>query len=144
MITGCLWKPESRYYMSISHPFWWHFFRVFIRAKDPTNVEDIFFEHFVRKKMSDFFFQTYTYLVFFWNYIVVPDLMIWIIFIYHLICGPSPPPLLITMQCMYSGARDQPCFNPLMPVGIYSYQFLIFCPRDAVSRTANVERTGWH
>ena len=53
-------------------------------------------------------------------------------------------------------------FNPLMPVGNYSYQFFICCPRDCVSRynggtrgapimprdafsqTANVERTGRH
>ena len=34
--------------------------------------------------------------------------------------------------------------NPLMPVGNYSYQFFICCPRDAVSRTANVERTARH
>ena len=34
--------------------------------------------------------------------------------------------------------------NPLMPVGNYSYQFFICCPRDAVSRTANVEGTAWH
>ena len=34
--------------------------------------------------------------------------------------------------------------NPLMPVGNYSYQFFICCPRDAVSRTANVERTVRH
>ena len=33
---------------------------------------------------------------------------------------------------------------PLMPVGNYSYQFFICCPRDAVSRTANVERTVRH
>ena len=32
-------------------------------------------------------------------------------------------------------------FNPLMLVGNYSYQFFICCPRDAVSRTANVDRT---
>ena len=35
-------------------------------------------------------------------------------------------------------------FNPLMLVGNYSYQFLICCPRDAFSRTANVERNGGH
>ena len=34
--------------------------------------------------------------------------------------------------------------NPLMPVGSYIYQFFICCPRDAVSRTANVERTVRH
>ena len=27
--------------------------------------------------------------------------------------------------------------NPLMAIGNYSYQFLICCPRDCVSRTAN-------
>ena len=27
-----------------------------------------------------------------------------------------------------------PCVNPLMPVGNYSYQFFICCPRDCVSR----------
>ena len=30
--------------------------------------------------------------------------------------------------------------NPLMPSGAFN----ICCPRDCVSRTANVERTGWH
>ena len=34
--------------------------------------------------------------------------------------------------------------NPLMPVGNYSYQFFICCPRDCVSRTANVEGTARH
>ena len=35
-------------------------------------------------------------------------------------------------------------FNPLMPVGNYSCQFFICCPRDCVSRTANVEHTVRH
>ena len=34
--------------------------------------------------------------------------------------------------------------NPLMAIGNYSYQFLICCPRDCVSRTANVEGTARH
>ena len=34
----------------------------------------------------------------------------------------------------------QNCINPFMPTGAFN----ICCPRDAVSRTANVERTGRH
>ena len=40
----------------------------------------------------------------------------------HGILEYTPPKLILT---------------PLMAIGNYSYQFLICCPRDAVSRTAN-------
>ena len=40
--------------------------------------------------------------------------------------------------------KEEDSVNPLMPVGNYSYQFFNCCPRDAVSRTANVERTVRH
>ena len=43
--------------------------------------------------------------------------------------------------CMYKQLRK---LNPLMAIGNYSCQFNICCPRDCVSRTANVEGTARH
>jgi len=39
-----------------------------------------------------------------------------------------------------TNACDGACFNPFMPTGAFN----IYCPRDAFSLTANVERTGRH
>jgi len=39
-----------------------------------------------------------------------------------------------------AGCPEGATVNPFMPTGAPN----ICCPRDAVSRTANVERTGWH
>ena len=38
---------------------------------------------------------------------------------------------------VYIAGNDNFLINPLMAIGNNSYQFLICCPRDAVSRTAN-------
>ena len=48
------------------------------------------------------------------------------------------------IHCRRQGSTKLYKLNPLMAIGNYSYQFLICCPRDAVSRTANVEGTARH
>ena len=48
------------------------------------------------------------------------------------------------IECQMPGWCILSGFNPLMLVGNCSYQFFLCCPRDCVSRTANVEGNARH
>ena len=64
------------------------------------------------------------------------------IFYLRFIMNQAPKAVDSTLIALATASKSLEIFNPLMAIGNYSCQFNICCPRDCVSRTANVERTG--
>ena len=105
------------------------------------------------------------YRYFLWGYFIEPKIIMFFYlelrkhcsksYLYNIVCMASKKTMelcLMFIQLFFifdcghvSSFRDSYNYairflnqhNPLMPVGNYSYQFFICCPRDAVSRTAN-------